>query len=539
VLDFGLAKAIRGDKDKQETIFSQTATMDRGDTRIGEIVGTPSYMSPEQARGWQVDQRTDIWAFGCVLYELLTGNRAGGGDTISATLTAVLDREPDWAAVPAKTPAQIRELLRGCLRKEVTHRIPDIKHVRRVLEQARRTKIHWRFAALTAAATAILTIVGVPWSRGPVRPAEVARWVRLTNFPDSVSQPALSPDGRMLTFIRGRDTFISPGQIWVKMLPDGEPVRLTHDTLSKMSPVFSPDGSRIAYGSTADGDFANAETWTVPLIGGQPRPWLANATGLVWLDKERVLFSEIKQGIQMGIVTSGANRARQRDVYLPIGHRDMAHRSYPSPDRKTALVVEMERGVWQPCRLIPMDGTSAGRRVGPPSAPCTFAAWSPDGEWMYFSSSSGGAFHTWRQRYPDGQLEQVTAGLTEEEGIAMAADGRSFVTAVAMKQSMVWVHDQNGERQISLEGYSYDPHFTPDGKKLIYRILKGAMPALDPGELRVVELDSGSSETVLPGLLVSWLPGHAYDISPDGRQDEGILAPNEWHLRALPSHHAG
>jgi WD40 repeat protein len=137
---------------------------------------------------------------------------------------------------------------------------------------------------------------------------------------------------------------------------------------------------------------------------------------------------------------------------------------------------------------------------------------------MYFSSSAGGSFHTWRQRYPDGRPEQITAGVTQEEGIAVAPDGRSFITSVAMKQSTVWLHEKNRERAISVEGYSYDPQFTPDGKKLLYRVLKGAMPIYDPGELRLVELDSGRNERVLPDLMTSGIPGWAYDVSPDGKR---------------------
>jgi Tol biopolymer transport system component len=105
---------------------------------------------------------------------------------------------------------------------------------------------------------------------------------------------------------------------------------------------------------------------------------------------------------------------------------------------------------------------------------------------MYFSSSAGGRFHIWRQRYPDGQNEQITSGPTEEEGIAMSADGRSVITSVALRQSVVSVHDASGERQISLEGYSYDPKFTPDGKRLCYLILRGGLSTYDPAELRIV-----------------------------------------------------
>src|SRR5581483_4926650 len=97
----------------------------------------------------------------------------------------------------------------------------------------------WRIAAAATACAAILSIGGFLWLRGPVRPAELSQWVKLTDFPDSVSQPALSPDGRMLTFVRGPATFSGPGQIYVKLLPNGDPVQLTDDNSNKMSPVFS------------------------------------------------------------------------------------------------------------------------------------------------------------------------------------------------------------------------------------------------------------------------------------------------------------
>lgn len=168
---------------------------------------------------------------------------------------------------------------------------------------------------------------------------------------------------------------------------------------------------------------------------------------------------------------------------------------------------------------VPLDGTSGGQQVGPLTGACLFAAWSPDGEWMYFSSNSGGAFHIWRQRFPDGQPEQITSGPTEEEGLAMAPDGRSLITAVGLKQSSIWLHDDAGDRQISLEGFAFAPKFTPDGKRLLYQVRKGAA-----SELWVAELDSGRSEPLLPGFAITVVAGGAgspkvsYDISPDGRQ---------------------
>jgi hypothetical protein len=220
----------------------------------------------------------------------------------------------------------------------------------------------------------------------------------------------------------------------------------------------------------------------------------------------------------MAIVTAEESRAGSRDLYVPLHERAMAHRSYPSPDRKSMLLVEMnESGGFGPCRLLPLDGSSRGHLVGPPGGECMVAAWSPEGDWMYFSSNAGGAFHTWRQRYPDGQPEQITSGPTEEEGIAMAPDGRSFITAVGVKQSSVWLHDSSrqglaGDRQISLEGQAFQPKFTPDGKRLCYRVRMGTA-----SELWIAELDSGRSEPLLPGFPLAGAHS-AYDISADGRQ---------------------
>src|SRR5262249_61114961 len=102
----------------------------------------------------------------------------------------------------------------------------------------------------------------------------------------------------------------------------------------------------------------------------------------------------------------------------------MAHRSAPSPDRKHVLVVEMNGGEWLPCRLVPFDGSSTGRPIGPLDGQCTTAAWSSDGRWMYFSSNAGGALHVWRQRYPNGAPEQITVEPTDQEGNALTPAGK-------------------------------------------------------------------------------------------------------------------
>jgi Tol biopolymer transport system component len=516
VLDFGLAKAVWGTEERQD--FSQLTTVARLQTVVGHIVGSPPYMSPEQARGQNVDERTDIWAFGCVLYEMLTGRRAFQGEVLSDTIAAVLEREPDWKLVPSATPASIRELLRRCLDKAPTRRLQKIADARKTIERAQRRWSRWQVAASAAAVLALgtLAIGATVWSRGATRSRDRFDWVQLTMLPDSVSQPALSPDGRMLAFLRGADTFLPTGQVYVKLLPDGEPVQLTHDDSRKMSPAFSPDGSRVAY-TSVDREF-RWDTWVVPVLGGEPQPLLRNASGLIWTGPRQVLFSEMRKSPHMGIVAADESRIGQRDVYLPAHEYSMAHRSYASPDGKSILLVEMDPDhAFLPCRVVPASGVSTGRQVGPPGAACTFGAWSPDGKWMYLNSKAGGSYHIWRQRFPDGAPEQITSGPTEEEGIALAADGQSFVAAVAMKNSSLWLHDATGERQISLEGNAVDAKFTPDGKRLCYKVIKEVPSSRydftgRPGELRVADLITGRSEPLVPGFqTLDW------DISADGR----------------------
>jgi eukaryotic-like serine/threonine-protein kinase len=299
------------------------------------------------------------------------------------------------------------------------------------------------------------------------------------------------------------------GQIYVKLLPDGEPVELTHDDRIKMGPVFSSDGSRIAYGTVEPWD-----TWIVPVLGGEPRLMLRNASGLTWIDNGELLFSEIKgAGVHMAIVTATESRANERDVYVPPRERGMAHRSYPSPDGKWVLLVEMNNGTWLPCRLVPFDGSGAGKPVGPPGARCTSAAWSSNGHEMYFSSEGGGRFHIWRQPFPDGTPQQLTSGPTDEEGIAMAPDGRSFVTSVGMEQSTVWIHDGHGERQVSSEGYASDPLLSADGGTVYYVLRRsGGSVAVTNGELWAADVATARSERVLPGFSIS-----SYDVSRDNK----------------------
>lgn len=513
VLDFGLAKAVwrqeQNDEPSRETVINAVTTY------AGHIVGTAGYMSPEQAEGKRVDARTDIWAFGCILYELLAGKPAFPGGTPAERIAATLEHEPDWRALPAKTPAKIRELLRQCLQKDASRRTAGIEDGCRAIAALRRGRNPWQAAAIAAIVVAIIATGTILRPRGPARRSDPSQWVQLTDFPDPVSQPAISPDGRMLAFLRSPSTFFGAGQVYVKRLPDGEPQRLTNDDLAKTNPEFSPDGTRIAY-TTVDSQFT-WDTWVVSAQGAGAQRWLRNVSDLVWIGPRQVLYSERPS---KGIVSAADDLSRARNVYLPLNDRGVARRPHASPDRRWVLLAELNAyGDWAPCRLSPMDGTSPGRQVGPPHAACTGATWSPDGKWIYLTSKAGGLYHIWRQRFPDGEPQQLTSGPTEEEGIAISPDGKSFVTAVSLQSASVWLHSLNGERQISrLEGNAAYAKFTPDGKKVCYLAVREAPPSItstyrDLGELWMADLGSGRTEPVVPDF-----PIHDYDISPDGSQ---------------------
>jgi Tol biopolymer transport system component len=319
----------------------------------------------------------------------------------------------------------------------------------------------------------------------------------------------------MVTFLRGGGGFPTKGRIYVKLLPNGDSVELTKGEATRFGPVFTPDGTRIAYTEVDPGvsgvSGVSWDTWTIPVLGGQPSRLLPNASGLSWLDDQHVLFSEIMSGLHMGIVTSMQGRAQERQIYFPEHERGMAHFSYASFDRKSVLIVEMDRtgAFTQPCRLVPFDGSSPGRQVGPQGG-CTAAGWSPDGKWMYFAVAVNDRSHLWRERFPDGKPEQISFGPTEEEGIAVAPDGKSLITAIGIRQSSVWSHDSSGDKPVSSEGFASAPVLSRDGQRVYYLIRQN----VDSSALELRSVDQRSGKT---DVLLQDLPVVDYDISHDER----------------------
>lgn len=533
VLDFGLAKLAGGAGEGVEHAQSlQTRSVEPLQSAAGSVAGTVTYMSPEQVRGEQLDARSDLFSFGALLYEMSTGKAPFPGETTGVIFDAILNRAP---ATPSRLNPQVlpkfEEIIHKALEKDRDLRYQSAGEMRTDLRRLKRDSESGNTAPMMGAAgpsasdksrsrkTVIISIVaiaavmaavggGILWYRTAHQAAPVStNWQQITFFTDSAVYPALSPDGRMLAFIRGADTFFGPGQVYVKLLPDGAPVALTHDATTKMAPAFSPDGSVIAYGTSIPFD-----TWEVPVLGGEAHLMLPNASSLTWIDGgKRLLFSEIKEGIHMIVVSSDLGRGQEREVYVPQGERSMAHHAYLSPDGRSVLVVEMDRQAnFTPCHVAPYEGGGPSQEVGPPKSICTSGAWSPDGRWVYLTLYVDGKFHIWRQRFPGGQPEQVTSGPTAEEGIAMAADGKSLITSVGAETGTVWIHDGNGEHQVSSEGDANGARFSADGKKLYYMMDNGQTQGY---ELWVRDIASGTTDRALPGYTM-----HDFDVCANGKE---------------------
>src|SRR5262245_42765146 len=213
VLDFGLAKPI-GQDAASELTSAPEATHSEG--RVGAVIGTAAYMSPEQARGHPIDRRTDVWAFACVLYEMLTGRVAFAGETVSDSIAKILEREPDWSALPAETPASIRRLLFRALTKDPRARLKDIADARIEIDAAddglpeisarasvsthTSTRVHLAWFAVAALAVGLTR----ECSTAPIGPEDVlanARFTLFTNWEGTEEGAAISPDGRFVAFL--------------------------------------------------------------------------------------------------------------------------------------------------------------------------------------------------------------------------------------------------------------------------------------------------------------------------------------------------
>jgi serine/threonine protein kinase len=307
VLDFGLAKAAAADGSTPD--LSQSPTVTVGGTRDGIILGSAAYMSPEQARGKPVDKRTDIWAFGCVVYEMLTGRPAFAGETVTDTLAAIVEREPDWRALPSPTPVGVRRLLRRCLEKDRQERLHDIADARLEIKEAltapdttanSRAVPLWRRTLPGAVALVLLVGLGLlsfihfRETPPPLTPPEMRLEIVTPTSADPISF-ALSPDGRQLVFVASGD---GPSRLWLRPLAATAAQPLA-GTEGAAYPFWSPDSQSIGF-------FGDGKLKRVDIGGGPPQTLAdASARGGTWNADGVILFAQTINGPLFRIPASG------------------------------------------------------------------------------------------------------------------------------------------------------------------------------------------------------------------------------------------
>ena len=350
VLDFGLAKSGGAERAGSDPNLSASPTMTYAATMAGVILGTAAYMSPEQARGKTVDKRTDVWSFGCVLFECLTGRQAFGGETVSDIVARILQTEPEWSALPGTVPERLRNLLARCLEKDAKRRLRDVGDARIEIEDvlatrksmsaavrapatvARSAAPPWAAIAATAVLVAAATWLATKLTSKPA-PAPAARFEIVApkgqTIPGDGVAVTISPDGRMLAMIAQDSS--GTLAIWVRRLEELTPRRLPGTEGVHMM-FWSPDSRRLGF-------FANDQTlWKIAVDGGTPEK-LADtkaARGGSWGRDGTILFAPYSNG---GIFRVSANGGTPVQVTRPDSVHGITGHRFPVflPDGKHFL----------------------------------------------------------------------------------------------------------------------------------------------------------------------------------------------------------
>ena len=504
VLDFGLAKLTEqgagGEFTRTETIAQSAKTEE------GKIVGTVSYMSPEQAEGKKVDARSDIFAFGALLYEMLTGRRAFQGDSKLSTLAAILNNEPEPVEqVVSGIPREVTRIVQRCLRKDPQRRAQGMADVKLALEELKeesdsgslapapatvspkRRKNAW--AALLVALVALgATVLWYLRDGGAALPAAISA-VPLTAYPGYERFPSLSPEGKQVAFSWTGDKQDNE-DIYVKLIGSGSPLRLTSDPAPDVAPAWSPDGGSIAF---IRRDGPNSRVMLVPALGGPERElavFLAAYQYLVaqavtavsstgWSPDGRWVVANGKDSedkpsaLWLVSVESGEKRQLSRP---PASNFGDCFGTF-SPDGRTLAFVRFNG--WQAGDLyvLPLgpDLNAKGepRRLTNDNRIISGLAWAADGREIVFSSNRGGTQVLWRVGI-SGSGEPRRLGIGEN-GIhpAVSRQGNRLVYSQSINDSNIWrlnLSDPNGAPSqliASTRGES-NPQYSPDGKRIAF-----------------------------------------------------------------------
>jgi eukaryotic-like serine/threonine-protein kinase len=540
VLDFGLAKALDPSAAATDASQSPTITSPAMVTGVGVLLGTAAYMSPEQARGKTVDRRADIWAFGCVLFEMLTGARAFNGVDVTDCIVAVVSKEPDWAMLPSSVPLQTLRVLRRCLSKDPRERLRDIGDakfdlIESLAPQAEPeptvVRSRRRFGLLVAA-VASLGLVGVgltaanAWRNtpAPVTAQLIAMLPEGVTLPLGVEHPllALSPDGKRLVFV-GDDHGIR--RLYSREIASLE-TRPVPGTEGAMDPFFAPDGA-ITF-------FAGGAIRKVPLSGGAPRALHAATEptvnrGATWVDGTSIVYAASpNSGLSRGManeerpggfgewsyITRDVTAAYGWPAALPDGRAVLfTHSVGSTPDESNISLLSI--GDQTERRLV--TGGTAGR-------------FSPTGHVLF---ARGGELHavpfdSTRLEAIGPETKLLDRVVVEPNGAAqfsVSANGvLAYIAGPALgrEHELVWVDRQGHATPFRDEGREYSfPRLSPDGSKLAVDSPTGSNE-----DVWILDLRLGSFQrvTTAPGedFEPVWSPdGTRLAISSESAPEEG------------------
>jgi Tol biopolymer transport system component len=511
ILDFGLAKAFAGnDRGGSSAEFvTQSPTLSRHMTEAGMILGTAAYMSPEQARGRPVDKRTDIWSFGVVLWEMLTARRLFEGETVTDVLAAVVKDPVAWDALPAATPASIRELLRRCLDRDPKSRLRDIGEARVLLDRvgngsreadvaAPPRRRPWR-AMLVAAAAAGLVTAGAFRLLAPAsRPAALRKLDLVAPDLDLDWNigPVLSPDGSRVAYSAGN-------RIWVRDL-DQLQARSVAEVSAATPLGWSPDSRALVFSDLK-------KLWTVPAQGGAPVaiseiPGTGSIIGAAWSPSGRIAVATWRGGMYEVPSRGGAptlmfeaDPKRRVDFHDPswLPNGDLLYvihwKDSAANGRKPTLAV------WDGTKEIPLAIDVGDGDPSPKFAPQGFLLYVREGE----NAGIWGVPYDVRGRRAAGEAFRVTpAGLSP----SAAADGSLLFVEQASADAvneMAWL-DRSGRTVGVVEparvGLS-QPMLSPDGRRVVF-----AAGPPNEGDIWVQDLERSTATRLTFGREDEWGP---------------------------------
>ena len=449
VLDFGLARALDTGS-STDTSRSPTLTSPALMTAAGTLLGTAAYMSPEQARGKPVDKRADIWAFGCVVYEALSGHQAFAAETIPDTLVAILGTEPKWHLLPDGLPAAVRRLLRRCLAKDPRRRLHDFADARLELEEVS--------------------------EEAPAVESGHVEFQRLTDFSGLKESPAVSPDGKMVAFVA-----VSGGrrQIFVRLLTGGAPLQVTRDDIDHEQPRWAPNSSTFIY-YTPSATPGEGTIWEISALGGPPRRVAAAMRGGdISHDGERIaVFQSSETSIELAVVTRNGSR-RERVISVSP---DFVY-TWPrwSPDDRSIAFQHMNLTDRFDVGLDVVEVSAGNRREITRSEWLRGFSWLRDGSGVVYSSSRGstvlyppvfnlrivGRDGRGDRQVTFGDLSYVEPDVYEGKLLVSRIRGQSDVWRFPVGGSAA-ENTRNAVRITRQTGQAQTPSISPDGSEVVY-----------------------------------------------------------------------